>query len=86
MHSYVLEHRVRCYSKGEGILIPPVFDPDALNIHGTYVVNNHGEELKAKAPPYIWLYYVLDWNCHRWYIGTCGIHIKLWHHVNVHLN
>ena len=27
------------------------FDPNALNIHGTYVVNNHGEELKAKAPP-----------------------------------
>ena len=34
-------------------VIPPSFDPTALNIHGTYVVNNHGEELKAKAPPLI---------------------------------
>ena len=29
------------------------FDPVALNIHDVYIVNNHGEELKAKAPPLI---------------------------------
>ena len=51
-----------------------------------YIVNNHGVELKAKAPPSIWLCYVSDWNCHWWYIGTCNIHIKLWHHVIVHFN
>ena len=38
----------------------PVLTPFALNIHDTYIVNNHGEELKAKAPPSIWLCYVSD--------------------------
>ena len=62
-----------------------VLTPFALNIHDTYIVNNHGAELKAKAPPSIWLCYVSDRNCHRWYIGTCGIHIKLCHHVTIHI-
>ena len=29
-----------------------------LKIHDTYIVNNLGAELKAKAPPSIWLCYV----------------------------
>ena len=61
----------------------PVLTPFALNIHDTYIVNNHGAELKEKSPPSIWLCCVSNRNCHRWYIGTCGIHIKLWHHVTM---
>ena len=30
----------------------------ALKVHDVYIVINHGEELKAKAPPSIWLCYV----------------------------
>ena len=52
----------------------PGFDPDALNIHDTYIVNNHGAGLKAIAPPSIWLCYVSDWNGHRWYIETYDIY------------
>ena len=62
-----------------------VLTPLTLKIHDTYIGNNLGAELKAKAPPLIWLCYV--------HIGivTNGIsehtaRIKLWHHVNVHLN
>ena len=79
MCSYVLEHQGWCYSKGEGIVIPLSFDPDALNIHGTYVVNNHGEELKAKAPPSIGyvmfrIEIVTDGiSGHAAYILNCGI-------------
>ena len=51
---YVLEHRGRCYSKREGIIIPHLH----LKIHDVYFVINHGEELKAKDPPSIWLCYV----------------------------
>ena len=29
------------------------FDPVALNVHDVYIVNDHGVELKAKAPPLI---------------------------------
>ena len=29
-----------------------------LKAHDVYIVINHGEELKAKAPPSIWLCYV----------------------------
>ena len=56
MHSFVLEHRGRCYSKGEGI-VTSSFDPYALNIHDVYIVINRGVERKAKAPPSIWLCY-----------------------------
>ena len=31
----------------------PGFDPIALDVYDVYIVNNHGEELKAKAPPLI---------------------------------
>ena len=37
-----------------------VLTPLELNIHDTYIVNNHGAELKAKAPPSIWLRCVSD--------------------------
>ena len=30
----------------------------ALNVYDVYIVINHGVELKAKAPPSIWLCYV----------------------------
>ena len=51
-----------------------VLTPFTLNTHDAYIVNNHGVEIKAKAPPSIWLGYVLDWDGHRWYIGTYGIY------------
>ena len=31
----------------------PFFDPVALDVYDVYIVNNHGAELKAKAPPSI---------------------------------
>ena len=31
----------------------PGFDPIALDVYDVYIVNNHGAELKAKAPPLI---------------------------------
>ena len=31
----------------------PGFDPDALDVYDVYIVNDHGAELKAKAPPFI---------------------------------
>ena len=31
----------------------PGFDPIALNVHDVYIVNDHGVELNAKAPPLI---------------------------------
>ena len=60
--------------KGEGNVTPWFFTLFALNIHDTYIVNNHGEDLKAKAPPSIWLCCVLDWNGHQWYIETYDIY------------
>ena len=36
----------------------PVLTPFALNVHDAYIVINRGVELKAKAPPSIWLCYV----------------------------
>ena len=30
----------------------------ALKVHDVYIVINHGEELKEKSPPSIWLCYV----------------------------
>ena len=56
-----------------------VLTPLALNIHDTYIVNNHGAELKAKAPPSIG--YVMFWieiltdgiSGHVAYILSCGI-------------
>ena len=57
----------------------PVFTPFALNIHDTYIVNNHGAELKAKAPPSIGyvmfrIEIVTDGILgHAAYILNCGI-------------
>ena len=39
--------------KGVGECNTLFLTPLALNIHDTYIVNNHGVELKAKAPPSI---------------------------------
>ena len=36
--------------EGGGECNTPVLTPIALNIHDTYIVNNHGVELKVKAP------------------------------------
>ena len=38
---------------GGSICNTPVLTPLELNIHDTYIVNNHGAELKGKAPPSI---------------------------------
>ena len=35
-----------------------VLTPFALKVHDVYIVIDHGEELKAKSPPLIWLCYV----------------------------
>ena len=37
--------------EGGGECNTPFFTPLALKIHDTYIVNNLGAELKAKAPP-----------------------------------
>ena len=50
--------------EGGGECNTPILTPFALNIHDTYVVNNHGEELREKAPPSIYLCYFSDWNGH----------------------
>ena len=31
----------------------PGFDPVALDVYDVYIVNDHGVEIKAKAPPLI---------------------------------
>ena len=51
-----------------------------------YVVNNHGAELKEKAPPSIWLCYVLAFGIAADIISGYTAHIKLWHHVTMHFN
>ena len=43
----------------------PGFDPIALDVYDVYTVNDHGAELKAKAPPSIgyamfWIEIVTD--------------------------
>ena len=58
-------------------LVPVLYD--------VYIVNNHGEELKAKAPPFI------GYAMFQVEIVTDGLSwytafIKLWHHVNMHSN
>ena len=35
------------------MLSHPSFDPIALDVYDVYIVNDHGVELKAKAPPLI---------------------------------
>ena len=37
----------------------PVFDPVTLDVYDVYIVNDHGVELKAKAPPLIG--YAMSW-------------------------
>ena len=44
--------------QGGGDYNNPVLTPFALKVHDVYIVINHGEELKAKSPPSIWLCYV----------------------------
>ena len=39
---------------------------------------------KGQGPTVDWLCYVLDLNCHRWYIGACVIYY-VGHHVNMRL-
>ena len=63
----------------------PGFDPIALDVYDVYIVNDHGVELKAKAPPLIGYAMFQVEICHRWCIGACGIPIEFWHHVNMHL-
>ena len=62
----------------------PVLTPFALNVHGVYIVMNHGVELKAKSPPSIWLCYVsangIVVDGISWYTTP----IKFCHHVNMH--
>ena len=36
----------------------PVLTSFVLKVHYVYIVINHGVELKEKAPPTIWLFYV----------------------------
>ena len=54
----------------------PGFDPVALDVYDVFIVNDHGVELKAKAPSLI--DYAMFWIqiCHRLYIGACSIHFK----------
>ena len=54
----------------------PDFDPIALGVYDVYIVNDHGVELKAKAPPLIGYAMFQVEICHQWYVGACGIHIK----------
>ena len=35
------------------IVVTPGFDPVALDVYDVYIVNDHGVELKAMAPPLI---------------------------------
>ena len=44
--------------QGGGDCNTPFLTPFALKVHDVYIVINHGEELKAKSPPSIWLCYV----------------------------
>ena len=44
--------------QGGGDCNIPVLTPFALKVHDIYILINHGEELKEKAPPSIWLCYV----------------------------
>ena len=72
--------------EGGGECNTPVLNPLALKIHDTHIVNNLGVELKAKAPPSIWLCYV---SVIRIVIdGILGhmAHMNLWHHVTMHFN
>ena len=48
----------RVLFQGGGDCNIPVLTPFALKAHDVYIVINHGVELKAKAPPSIWLCYV----------------------------
>ena len=50
--------------QGGGDCNTPDLTPFALKVHDIYIVINHGEELKEKSPPSIWLCYVSDWNGH----------------------
>ena len=55
----------------------PRFNPIALDVYDVYIVNDHGVELKAKAPLLIGYDVFRNLNCHRWCIGACGIDIEL---------
>ena len=65
--------------EGGGECNTPILTSFALNIYDTYIVNNHGEELKAKAPPIdlVMLCIGLEWSpmVYRdiWHILNCDI-------------
>ena len=40
-------------SKENKVSFHPSFDPVALDVYDVYIVNDHGVELKVKAPPLI---------------------------------
>ena len=44
--------------QGGGNCNTTVLTPFALKVHDVYIVINHGEEIKEKSPPSIWLCYV----------------------------
>ena len=44
--------------QGGGDCNTPVLTPFALKVHDVYIVIIHGEELKEKSPPSIYLCYV----------------------------
>ena len=44
--------------QGGGDCNTPVLILFALKVHDVYIVINHGEEIKEKSPPSIWLCYV----------------------------
>ena len=57
----------------------PVLTP-LHSMYMMYILNDHGVELKAKAPPLVGYAMFWDLNCCRWYIGACGIYYD-GHHV-----
>ena len=61
--------------EGGGECNTPVLTPLTLKIHDTYIVNNLGAELKAKAPPSIWLCCVSIWEWSPMVIGTYGVYL-----------
>ena len=64
----------------------PVLTLLLLNVHDLYSVMNRGVELKAKAPPSIWLCYVSTNEIIADGISWYTTHIKFCHHVNMHFN
>ena len=49
-----------CHAIGTSIFFQLCFDLIALDVHDVYIVNDHGAEKKAKAPPLIG--YAMFWD------------------------